>query len=138
MAKRKDSTKAARKVGDSDVRAYVKVFHKLMAEKNPAVPKDFAEAVESSVTGSGLDAVNRRIAIAFLSRPFKVIAETIRKDSSAAEALAASVLSIEHSAKKYKELGDLMETAAMRIHLALCQREDMQEITTSAKASTAG
>jgi hypothetical protein len=119
---------------NSEYELAMKLFNKLMAEKKPAVPQNFAEAVERSITGAGADAVNRRIAVMFLSQTFKESAEKIRDDRGAAIALATASTQIRESAKKYKDLADLMQAAGMRINMALCNREDMQEILSLAEA----
>jgi len=129
MATTKSSSKAT---GNSAVKAAMKLFDKLMAEKKPMVGEGFREAVERSMTGAGADAVNRRMATAYLSKPFKEIAEKISKDRGTAIAFASAAVCIKSSAEKYKTIADLMGSAEVRIHMALCQREDMQEILAEA------
>lgn len=119
---RKQRSKATENSDEKDI---LKLFDKLIAEKEPAVPQGFAEALERSITGAGADAV---MAIAFLSRPFKATAEKIRDDRDTAKAFADAAAGILESSQKYKGLADLMKTAELRIHIALCQREDVHEI----------
>ncbi len=130
-AVRKSGTRS-KGVSSSDVKGAMKLFDKLMAETEPAIPEGLVDEVERSMTGSGADAVHRRIALISLSRTFKVTAENIRDDREAAIALASAAALIKSSARKYRGLADLMDTAEVRIQIALCQREDMDAVLAEA------
>lgn len=138
-AKLPSATKTAKKSGASRVKkldhdAALRILEGLMAEKKPVVPRELLYAVERDINGAGVHAVHRRAALAYLSTPFKKIADKIRIDRAAALSFARIALCVDDSAERYKELAQFMETAVMRIKISLAQREDMLEILAIAEA----
>src|SRR5260221_9505054 len=128
MARHTAARKTRKVVSKQSIDQAVKLFDKLMAETKPYVPADFPEKVERDITGSGVHAVNRRMALVFLSRPFPELANKIREDRATALAFAEAAACIKSSAEKYKYLADVMATAEIRIQMALCQRADMTRL----------
>ena len=126
----KQKTKAERQAAQTlDVK---KLFATLRRER--PLPKDFSELVDRKLKYDD----NRRIALAFLSKPFKEMEATILKDRQTAVVFAAVAECFDDSIRMYQDLADLLEKAQLRIHLALCEWPDMEEIVTEAKKSVIG
>lgn len=114
-----------RKWTKQDERREMKVVHKLMSENRSYLPDGFAEQIERDVTGPGKYAISRRVAAAFLSKPWPEMAENIaRGDREQAVAVKEMAECVEQHAQAYKELARWMEAAAVRMQIALCGRDD--------------
>jgi hypothetical protein len=75
----------------------------------------------------------RRTALVFLAKPFKEMAEKFAKDRKGAVAFADVAYGARAMAQRYKSLSDLLESASMRIEVALCSREDFREVLEEGK-----
>ena len=113
------------------------VFNGLMAEVDAALPRNLSGQIERQFHGAGAHAVNRRVALAILAMPFKEMEGKIRDDRDAAIAFADTVWRVNDSAQTHRDVAELMEKAALRTQLALCGREDMQEILSLVEAEKA-
>lgn len=118
----------------AEEKATLKLYEGLMAEREPAIPVELLDVIERDINGTGVHAVNRRAAMAYLATPFKKTADAIRTDRETALALAAVYFAIQGSLKSYKSLVGFMCAAEARLMVALAQREDMQEILALAEA----
>lgn len=117
----------------------MRLLDELMREKESVLSSGFGVKVERDLCGSGVHAVNRRCAIAFLSTPFKKTAASVRKDRDLAVSFAAIADALHGSIRSYKALTEMLTAAETRIMLQLCQRSDMAEIIAEAKKkNTAG
>lgn len=78
--------------------------------------------------------VARRLALATLTRSGQEIIDSI-KERSIAVAMADTVRVIDDNVSDLQTLIELMQSASLRITMALCTREDMQEILDEVKAA---
>jgi hypothetical protein len=135
--KKRSKRKTAGQQQQDNEQAGIKVFDNLMAEKKPMVPATFLEEVEEGITGSGSAAVYRRIALAYLSKPFPETAKGIASDKKTARAFAEVSVQLGDVVKQYQSLVDLLKAADTRLMLALCQREDMKQLLAEARNGAA-
>ncbi len=76
----------------------------------------------------------RRVGLAFLTRSGKQLIESVEGDRDGAVAMAAAVNGTGDYAERLRELAKLMDTASTRLRMALCWRDDMEEIFQDAEA----
>lgn len=114
----------------------VRLIDKLMAEKKAILSETVIEQIDGDLSGGGVHARHRRMALGYLSRPFKETAKKMRDDRDMAIAFAAAAVCVRSSVEKYKALVEMMVAADTRIRLALCRRADMKEILALADAET--
>ena len=112
-----------------------RIFNQL--KKAPAIctKGDVGEIDRELMTGNA--GVMRRVAIAVLSKPGKFVIGIANGKREKAVAMAEGMLSIQHEVKRMRELADIMDMAQRRMGIALCIREDMQEILAEAKTTEA-
>ena len=108
------------------------LFAKLENEP-PVLDQSAVDAIEDRIQRDWA----RRMALAFLAKPFKEMADRISEDRDAAVALATAEIAIEDAAARYKALSDFLTTAKTRMMVALCSRSDMQEIRQQAEIESA-
>lgn len=128
MAGNSVSAAKTKRANAAEGKAALKLYNKLMAEKEPAIPRELLDVVESDMNGPGVLAVNRRMVLAYLSMPFKESADAIRTDRDKAITFAAIYLCTKSSVEKYRSLVEFMNAAEARLMVSLAQREDMLEI----------
>ena len=109
-------------------------FDELVAEKDALLTKEVSEQIDRQVSGSGSHAVNRRVALAVLSMPFREMTEKILADRDLVIVFADAATRIRESAEKYHEIYDLMQKAHARILVAIGQRDDVPQIIASLEA----
>lgn len=128
----KTKVKAAKrkpKDRNATVEDCLKLIEKMEREKEPQVPRSFLEESEEAIRADWY----RRAAVAFLTKPFKEMAEKFRTNRDTAIAFAALSNHLPESIKRYEAVVDVLETAKLRIDLALCGREDMPAVLEEAK-----
>ena len=76
----------------------------------------------------------RRVGLAFLTRSGEQLIESVESDRDSAVAMAAAVNGTKDYAERLRELAKLMDTASTRLRMALCWRDDMEEIFQDAEA----
>ena len=76
----------------------------------------------------------RRVGLAFLTRSGEQLIESVESDRDSAVAMAAAVNGTKDYAERLRELAKLMDTASTRLRMALCSRDDMEEIFQDAEA----
>jgi hypothetical protein len=108
----------------------VEVYEALTAEKKPHIAEDEPGKIEDFIQGS---TPTRRIALAYLARPWREIAENIRNDRDTAVTLAVAYEGIKEVAENYAIIAAMMKAAEVRLMISLAAREDMTEILTEAK-----
>ena len=79
--------------------------------------------------------INRRAALIMLTKPFKWLSETTGTDKDFAEAVA-NIHEVTKDLAFYKGMVELLECAHTWTMIALCSREDMQEIKAAERVST--
>jgi hypothetical protein len=77
--------------------------------------------------------VSVRAGLAMLSRSGADLVEWVKDDRDFALAAAVAANSISECAGKMKELGEMLDSSALRLSLALCAREDMRELMEEAE-----
>lgn len=127
MATRKVSKiRAPQKAKDRPATAadYEKLFLKMEREKKAVLPKGFLQESEEAIQADWC----RRAALAFLARPFKEMTDKLKENRDTAVAFAALASRLPTSIKRYEAVIDVLETAKLRIDMALCVREDMPAV----------
>ena len=76
----------------------------------------------------------RRAGLACLTRSGRQLIEGLETDRDAAVAVAAVANGTKDYAKRLRELAELMDKANLRLLMALCWRDDIEEIMSEAKA----
>jgi len=72
------------------------------------------------------DMPTRRMALVFLTKPWKEVQQQIIEDDSFAAAAGEVVQCLD--SERYKALAEVIDTAGWRIKMALCSREDGLEL----------
>jgi hypothetical protein len=132
MAK-KNSTKTAAALDALDEDAFAE---KLMSDfdAQPAqITKEQLDKIEANFSGLSRRR-SRRCALATLAMSGMQLTKAVTGDRDGALALAVARLSIGEYASHLRLFADMMESADTRIGIALCIREDMQELLLEAKA----
>jgi hypothetical protein len=80
------------------------------------------------VFGSQTLGFTRRASLASLTQSMRELSKGLVKDKKAAVALACLAISAENYAEKLELMKTFMESAAIRLNVALCRRTDMQEL----------
>lgn len=80
-----------------------------------------AEAIEAYIGNSG---VERRVATAYLSKPFQHYADSCKKDKGAAEAIAAAHISLWAARSHYMEIAMFLDRAFHSTKAAVMARKD--------------
>jgi hypothetical protein len=95
------------------------------------------DEMESTFTGnpSGLF---RRTALASLARSGAELIEGVTRDRETALEFVRVQDGISDYAKRLRSFADIMDSASVRIGIALCSREDMQTLMEEAKATACG
>jgi hypothetical protein len=120
MAAKKNS-----RMTKQDERETTKMWSALMREKCGVIPNGFAKRVERDLTGPGKYAISRRVAMAYLERPWRETTKSIANiDPEEAKGFKEVVECIEQHARAYRDLADWMTMASTRLSLALCVRQD--------------
>lgn len=127
---------AAKEGNTSEVLSH-KVLRKMRAEKESVLPKGFADTIENDLTGSGKYAITRRLAMAYLERPWPESTKNLIKNRKTADALAAVAENLAVVVEQYKSLVGWMETAHVRMVAALATRADFDELLKHGKRAQA-
>jgi hypothetical protein len=106
-----------------------------MSEAEPLLPAGFAERIENDLRGD-LGAT-RRMALAYLERPFREVVELIERDRGFAVAIAHVADVLKGHVQSYQTLADWMKAAHTRMAISLAAREDMSDVLQEAHAATA-
>lgn len=101
--------------------------------KQPAqITEDEMRQIEAAVQRDN-DGIARRAALGALARSAKELMDVAERDRGVAISLAVMADSIRTYSKRLDSLRSMMDSAATRISIALCIREDMSEILEEAK-----
>ncbi|MES1947445.1 hypothetical protein C84B14_08852 [Salinisphaera sp. C84B14] len=95
-----------------------------------ALTRELVDRIEKNAQGMGL---NRRIALLTMTISGSEFLRSIREDRELAVAYASAAECAKDDPQNLRHLADLIETFNTRTMVALCQREDMEEIETEAK-----
>jgi len=117
----------------SDGETPEQIFARLMAETEPLIPKGFAERIERDVTGNGDLAVVRRLALAFLEKPFRAMVKQAETDRAFAESMAYMSKAVREREQSYRLLADWLGAASSRMLMAVCARDDSSAIWEAVK-----
>ena len=112
-----------------------RIFNQLKKAPATCIEDDVGDIDRDLMTGNA--GVMRRVAIMLLTKPGKFVIDLAKGDRAHAVSMAEGMLSIRHEVKRLRELADIMQSAEMRMGVALCIRADMQEILAEAKAMEA-
>jgi hypothetical protein len=93
--------------------------------------------MESAFVDNGLGTV-RRAALATLSRSGQQLMDSMLSDRDAALSFARSYDQIADYTRRLRSFADMMESASVRIAVALCAREDMPILLDQVKAENSG
>ena len=116
---------ASRKKEDAEIDA---LLSKLDNE-GPQVPYRMTEEVDARLKSDWV----RRASIAFLERPFKEMTTKFAEDRQTAITFAVLYHKLPETIERYKGLAGLLETAKIRLMIALCSREDMEAVLEEAR-----
>ena len=112
---------------------FMENFEKL----EPSLTDELIGVIEKDIGSNQPWGPWRRAGLCVLTRSGKQLAEAIESDRTGALAMAA----VMHSAKSYAEqlrrVADLMDTASTRLMVALCWRDDMEDVIREAKKEAA-
>ena len=75
----------------------------------------------------------RRTGLAFLTRSGSQLIEAVEDERDAAVAIAYAMGGIKDYAEKLRQLADLMDKASTRLRVALCWRDDCNDILKEAE-----
>jgi len=104
-----------------------KLLADLDQESTPQLPADFSVAVEHKLKTD----FNRRAALLFLeSKTFKEWTSVFQADRDAAVTFATLARLLPGTIQQYRDLAEILETAHLRIELALAARPDFERIRT--------
>lgn len=123
----KSKKRAPQKISDKFID---ELFSNLMKEP-PVVPENFCEAVDRELKYD----INRRIALVFLSKPFREMEEAMRTNRDTAVAFSGCAASLTNTIERYKGLVVLLEKSKIRMEMALCGREDRQQLLAEGRNS---
>jgi hypothetical protein len=128
--------KPDQQAADDDQQSPEELFNQLMAEQDALIPPGFAQQVERDLTGNSKIAMTRRLALAYLSTPFKESTEKLAADRELAVAVAHVSDVLKDHAKSYETLLGWIKAAHARMAVSIAIREDMAEILAEAKADS--
>jgi hypothetical protein len=94
--------------------------------------KEQVDKMEANFTGPSRQR-SRRAALATLALSGKELTRNVTSERDSALALAVARVSIEEYASHLREFAEMMESAGTRIGVALCSRDDMNELLAEAK-----
>lgn len=97
------------------------LWRKLTREKHGPISREHPPAVEDFLKENGLQ---RRCALAVLTRRFGDLAKSIKSDLEGAKAMALLAAGLEDVQWNYTELANYMKVAQTRLLMALCGRRD--------------
>jgi hypothetical protein len=128
VAKQKRNSGLSNKAADKIWQDFMRQPAQITPEQCDAMEQGFQHRIVE--TG-----VARRMALASLARSGRELAEAIGRKAprEAAEAFAEAAAHIEDATDFYKAVTESMETAALRIKIALADRPDMSELLAAAK-----
>ena len=129
MAK-KSANRSPKDLNDMPSEEFCDWLFKKLESDDDLLPADFSNMVDEEMRH---DAPGR-VALVFLSKPWKQMSDSMVKDRDTALAFAEIAVRLDESIGRYKALADLLGTAQTRINLAFCGREDMQAVMAEAKA----
>ena len=110
-----------------------KLLKQLMAEAEGLIPRGFAQKVESDITGSGNLAITRRLALAYLEKPFGDVAGQVGADREFAVSLAHICDALDAHLGSYEALLGWLRAATTRMSMSIAMREDMESVFAEAK-----
>jgi hypothetical protein len=102
----------------------------------PQLTQDQRIEIEERLTDQQ-DAIVRRLALESLTRSGAALEDLFRSDRAAAVGAASISENIMEYASRLRSLADMMQSASMRMDVALCAREDMVIVLEEAKAGQA-
>lgn len=116
--------------GSISAKRAMAMFDELMSR--PAqVPENFCSEVDRGLKYDPM----RRIALVWLSKPFKEWVENIQNDRRIAVAFTAVAQSLDPVIERFKSLVELLEAAKAQMELAVCMRPDTDSVREEAGRS---
>lgn len=124
MATKKFSKKSKAAPSKTTTEGCEKIFRKLMRQTKPYLT---AAEVEVANKMAPLDPT-RRLALAMLARPFSMLVKNCRKSRKFAVSIAGIERCLKRHVDGYLELARLMEMSGIRIAMAVCVRQDSEDV----------
>lgn len=109
---------------------------KLMAQPAQLTPEQRDE-MESMFTGNNRG-YWRRLALASLARSMPALVDSVTGEREVALEFMRAKFEISEYATQLRSFADMMDSASLRIGIALCSREDMSVLMEEAKAMDSG
>lgn len=122
-------TKSAQALNEEEA---MRVFNDVM-KCDPLLSREDVEYVEQRMRGSGSLAVALRIGLMVSVQNgewFKKLSE----DRSMACFIAGQLDAVEHAAAALRELAGVIDSAALRIRIALCAHSDIEQLMAESKS----
>lgn len=121
----KKSTKQRSEAQETKVKEdELEALFQRMKDEAPVLPKGFVFEVDEKLKKDA----TRRAALRFLEMPFREMVDAFENDRDTAVAFADLARTVPEAIERYKGLAKLLETAQIRIEMALCVREDLPAI----------
>jgi hypothetical protein len=120
---------AKRAMNDSEALALFKEF-----ERQPAqLTSDDVDHIEQRFRTEAYSSVYRRVGLIMLAKSGRELVEIAERPGDGAAALADAIAGIEGAAKVFRAIADNLQTAALRVELALCACEDSPALIAKAR-----
>jgi hypothetical protein len=133
MAKQQSTTRTRKRQKSSWEDRFAEKFTVQPARLTPEQRDEF----ELTFTGNDMG-LWRRVGLASLARSSAELIESVTGDREVALEFARAQDEISDYATRLRSFADMMDSASLRIGLALCSREDMLVLMEEAKAVNSG
>ena len=135
MAAAKSKPASAKNRTDQD--AWADRFLRKFDKQGPVITGDDVNKIEAHFRADSGNSQYRRMALIFLTKSGKDLVELAEGDLETGKMLADAAAGISRAAERHRKTAELLETAATRIEVAMCVREDVTALLKTAKAEHA-
>ena len=134
MAARNDKGVPAGQEHEVSGEDLVELYNAALREPTGFLPEGMSETIEAEFTGAGNLAVSRRMATAFLEKPFSEMAGKILADRDTAVAIEHASQVLDGHIERYERLVEWIKTAKVRMMFAVAARDDGDAIRAEVKS----